>query len=80
MALLKYFKKSVPSASLPSAKDTGIGEFATNQANAAVSKVLKKAASTQPILSRKRKNTVFSPQQRAVIGEYAAQHGNSAEV
>ena len=38
MALLKFFSKS--SSSLPSAKETGIGEVATKEANAAVSRVL----------------------------------------
>ena len=75
MALLKYFKKT-----LPTAKDTEIGELATKEANAAVSKVLQEAAQPQSTVSHKRKHTVFSPEQRAVIGQYAAEHSNIATV
>ena len=84
MALLKFFSKS--SSSLPSAKDTGIGEAATKEANAAVSRVL---SEKQPQQSSsvpadrpkvKRKYTSFSAEQRASIGRYAAEHSNSAAV
>ena len=86
MALLRFLRKG--SSSLPSAKDTGIGEAATKEANAAVSRVLP-VTEKQPQPSSsvpadrqkvKRENTSFSAEQRASIGRYAAEHGNSAAV
>lgn len=68
MALLRYFKNS---SSLPSAKDTGIGETATKEANAAVSRELaKQQQSRSQAADRlqdtgKRKYTSFSTEQRA---------------
>ena len=77
MALLKYFKTS-----LPTPKETGIGEVATRAANSAVSKVL--AKQLQPgVLGEKRKRKdygVFTDEQRAAIGRYASEHGNNAAV
>ena len=76
MALLKYFKIS---SSLPSAKDTGIGEMATKEANAAVSRMLAEKqpqqSTSSPAPDRpkvKQKYTSFSAEQRASIGRYAA--------
>ena len=86
MALLKYFKSS---SSLPSAKDTKIGETATKEANAAVSRVLAEKqpqqsssspAPDRPKVTGKRKYTSFSAEQRASIGRYAAEHSNAATV
>ena len=84
MALLKYFKSS---SSLPSAKDTGIGEMATKEANVAVSLVLAKKQSQQLSSSLrlvhpkvKRKYTSFSAEQRASIGRYAAEHGEEIKL
>ena len=84
MALLKYFKSS---SSLPSAKDTKVGETVTKEANAAVSRVLaeKQPSSSSPALNHpkgtgKRKYTSFSAEQRASIGRYAAEHSNAATV
>ena len=75
MALLKYFKRE-ESLELPTASDTGIGEAATGSANAAISQVL----NPESLALRKRKHTVYSPRQRAAIGQYAAEHGNYAAV
>ena len=84
VALLKFFSES--SSSLPSAKDPGIGEAATKEANTAVSRVL---TEKQPQQSSsvpadcpkvKWKYTSFSAEQRASIGHYAAEHGNSFTV
>ena len=86
MALLKYFKSL---SSLPSAKDTKIGETATKEANAAVSRVLAEKqpqqSSSSPAPHRlkvtsKRKYTSFSAEQRVSIGRYAAEHSNAATV
>ena len=71
MALLKYFKSS-----LPTAKDAGISEVVTRETNAAVSRVL-----TERPQQRKRKAyTAFTDGQRAAIGRYAAEHSNTAAV
>ena len=84
MALLKFFSKS--SSSLPSTKDTGIGEAATKEANAAASRVLPEKQPQQSSSVSgdrpkvKRKYTSFSTEQRASIGRYAAEHSNSAAV
>ena len=86
MALLKFFSKS--SSSLPSAKDTGIGEATIKEANGAVSWVLP-VTEKQPQQSSsapadrqkvKRKYTSFSAEESASIGRYAAEHSNSATV
>ena len=74
MALRKYLKKG----DLPTAKETGIGALATKDANAAVSRVIQE--SPESSLSRKRKHTVFSLEQRAAIGRYAAENSNVAAV
>ena len=73
MSLVKYFKSS-----LPTANDTGMGETVIREANAAVSRVL---TPTEQSTSRKRKvYSVFSNEQRATIGQYAAENGNTAAV
>ena len=82
MALLRYFKSL---NSLPSAKDTEIGENATKEANSAISRVLAEeqqqpgSSSGRPQVN-KRKYTSFSAEQRASIGRYAAEHSNAAAV
>ena len=73
MALLTYLKTSNP---LPTANETGIGQAATKEANAAVSRALseQKQVSTSmhseaSTRARKRKAyTTFSAEQRAAIG------------
>ena len=84
MALLKYFKSS---SSLSSAEDTKIGETATKETNAAVSRVLTEKqpqqSSSSPAPDRlkvtsKRKYTSFSAEQRASIGRYATEHSNNS--
>jgi AraC-like DNA-binding protein len=79
MALLKFFKRK---ESLPTARDIGIGKAATGSANAAVSEVLQEVnlQSSGSTASRKRKHTVYTPGQRAAIGQYAAEHGNNSAV
>ena len=80
VALLKFFSES--SSSLPSAKDPGIGEAATKEANAAVSRVQtekqQQQSSSVPAdhLKIKRKYALFSAEQKASIRRYAAKHGN----
>ena len=75
MSLFKYFKSP---DSLPTAKDTGMSEAVMREVNEAISRVL---TSTEPSTSRKRKvYSVFSDEQRATIGQYAAENGNAAAV
>lgn len=79
MALLRYFAKS--SLSLPTAKDTGLGEATTKEANTAVQRVLEQSMQGGNSTGRKRKiYTSFSDEQRAAIGRYAAEHSNAAAV
>ena len=76
MALLKYFSRS-----LPTAEDTGIGEVATREANRAVTEEIRRSEAAQTKPPRKRKAyIVFSSEQRAAMGKYAAENGNAAAV
>ena len=66
---------------LPTAKDTGIGEAATREANKAVREELRRPEANQTKQMCKRKPySVFSGEQRAQIGKYAAENGNTAAV
>ena len=67
MALFCYFQ---PANSLPTAKETQLGDVVTQSANAAVNSTRGTTQTTnQP---RKRKAyTVFTAEQRAAIGRYA---------
>ena len=72
MALLHYFQVT---ASLPTAKETALGDTVTQSANATV---LREVQAERP---RKHKPyTVFTAEQRATIGKYASEHGNAAAV
>ena len=74
MALLKYFSRS-----LPTAEDTGIGEVTTREANRAVTEEIRRSEAAQTKPPRKRKAySVFSSEQRAAIGKYTAENGNTA--
>ena len=72
MTLHRYFKKA-----LPTPEETGLTEKATREANQAVAAVLQGSTNTT---SRKRSYLVFSDEQRATIGQYAAVNGNAAVV
>ena len=72
--LWKYFQRQ----SLPNTKETGLGEVITNEANAAVERVLEKERNGAK--GRKRKYTHFTPEQRAKIAKYAAKCGNTVTV
>ena len=63
MEVLKYFKTMVLTA-----KETGISEKATYEANAAVSRL----TSLQIENLKWKAYTAFSDEQRAAIGQYAA--------
>ena len=66
---------------LPTAKDTGIGEAATREANKAVTEELRRPEANQMKQMRKRRAySVFSGEQHAQIGKYAAENGNAAAV
>ena len=55
-----------------------MSEMVTREANAAISRVL---TPTEQSTSHKRKvYSVFSDEQRATIGQYAAENGNAAAV
>ena len=73
MTLHRYFKRT-----LPTPEDTGLSERATKEANQTVSSVLGQQESTESTASRKRSYLVFSNEQRATIGWYAATTGNTA--
>lgn len=76
MALLKYFSRA-----LPTAEQTGIGKVATREANKAVTEELHHSEANQTKLQRKKKAySVFSGEQCAAIGKYAAEHSNAAAV
>ena len=70
MALLKYFKTMLPT------KETGISEKATKEANATVSLL---TSTQREYLKWKAYYTAFSDEQRAAIGQYAAENSNAAE-
>ena len=74
MSFRLYFK---PVSSLPKPEETGLGAVATNEANKAVQRVLDEQRSQQPS-SKRRKYTAFGDEQRAKVGKYAAEIGNSA--
>ena len=74
MSIQSYFK---PARSLPTPAETGIGEVATKEANRAVQRVLDEQSSQQPSPKR-RKYTTFNDEQRARVGKYAAENGNTA--
>ena len=66
---------------LPTAKDTGIGEAATREPNKALTEELRRPEANQTKQMRKRKPySVFSGEQHAQIGKYAAENGNTAAV
>ena len=73
MSLLRYFKKT-----LPSAGETNIGEVATKEANQRVQLVLDSARGEPgpgPSGRRKRKAyAVYTDEDRARIGRFAAMH------
>ena len=79
MARFRYFKSS---NSLPSAKNTGIGEMVTKEANTAVSHVLtekqQQQSSSAADCPHVKQNYTFSAEQRASIGRYTAEHSNAA--
>ena len=67
--------------SLPTTKDTVLGEVATREANRAVMEELRHSEATQTKPPRKRRAySVFSSEQRAAIRKYAAENGNAAAV
>ena len=74
MSLRRYFK---PISTLPTPEETGISAVATKEANKAVKRVLDEDKSEKPPL-KLRKYTTLSDEQRAKVGKYAAENGNTA--
>ena len=72
MALLRYFQAT---ASLPTAKETALGDTVTQSPNAAV---LHEVQAEQ--LRKRKPCTVFTAEQKATIGKYASEHGNTSAV
>ena len=71
MSILRYFQCQ---PALPTPQQTGIGEWATIEVNAAVEKELSADATGT---SRKRKKyTDFTDEDRTLIGKHAAENGN----
>ena len=76
IALFRYFQLA---NSLPTARETQLGDVMTQSANAAVlHEIQQRLQANQP---RKRKAyTVFIPLKRAAIGRYACENGNVVAV
>ena len=72
MALFRYFQ---PTASLPTTKETALGDTVTQSANTAV---LREVQAKRP--GKRKTYTAFTTEQRATIGKYASEHGNAAAV
>ena len=72
MTPLRYFK-----IMLPTAKKTGISEKATEEANTAVSQL---TSPQREYLNWKAYYTAFGDEQRAAIGQYAAENSNAAAI
>ena len=77
MALLRYLK---PKSSHPAAKDTGLDETTTKEANAAVQRVLTEQPQPTGGTRTRKLYTYFSDEQRAAIGRYTTEHSNAAAV
>ena len=69
-----YFQRQ----SLPSSKETGLEEVITNEANAALERILEEERNG--VKGWKRKYTHFTPEQRTKIAKYAVDCGNTAIV
>ena len=71
MSLLCYIQ---PCSSLPTPQQTGIGERATTEANAAVTEVIGDSGHSNG--RKKKRYTAFSDEDRAAIGRHAAENSN----
>jgi hypothetical protein len=76
MSLLRYFRSET---TLPTAEQTGIGARATEEANAAVEKIVvdSRSAATGTGRRRRKHYTKYSDKNRVAIGSHAAENGNS---
>ena len=70
-SLHKYFKRA-----LPSSEETGLGEATTRTVNRSVQRVLDgcEKSAKKP----RKERTVYSDADRAAIGKYAAENGNTS--
>ena len=74
MSILKYFKRT-----LPSADDTKIGEAATKEANQRVQAALDRAIGPSSTGRWKQKTyAVYTDEDRAKIGRFAAENSNAS--
>ena len=71
MSLHRYFKRL-----LPTSEETGLGEATTQAANKSVKRVLAGEGETSAKKPRKERS-VYSDEDRAAIGRYAAENGNA---
>ena len=71
MSLYRYFKRP-----LPTSDETGIGDTLTKKANECVRDALETSAQPRAKKARKER-TVYSEEDRAAIGKFAAENGNA---
>ena len=71
MSLHKYFKRA-----LPTSEETGLGEATTRTVNQSMQRVLDgcEKSAKKP----RKERTVYSDTDRAAIGKYAAENGNTS--
>ena len=78
MNLPRYFK---PAANLPTAEQAQLPPNVLKEVNQTVARVLQHEESRSSKTSTKRKyTTALTPENRAVIGRYAAENGNATAV
>ena len=71
MSLLRFFK---PLGQLPTADQTGLPAHAVTSANSAVKRALD-GEDTDRARRKRKYTTIFTPEDRAKVGKYAAQNG-----
>ena len=73
MSILHFFQRKLP---LPTPQQTGIGERATKEANAAIQKEISADSAGHGTSRKRKKYTSFTDNDRVMIGKYAAENGN----
>lgn len=73
MSILRYFRKTLLSAS-----ETEIGEVATREMNKRVQEVLDRVEGSSSRRRKQKPYTVYSDEDRARIGRYAAENSNAS--
>ena len=77
MSTLTFFK---PIRKLPTAKNTGLSEHVSHEANKAVESAMQKESVAPPEKKKRKYTTMFSPDYRAEIGKYASECKNTPAV